>query len=155
MSCFGKNSAFGRPAELSDAIVLACGSEEEVKEGQAVLSEGFLIGKVVFVGSHTSTALLITNAQSAIDARISKNGVEGVVKGSFGSGMILDLVTQTAELTPGDLVVTAGINNRIPKDILIGEVGQIISQPNDLFKKASITSPIRFRSVDFVFVVKQ
>jgi rod shape-determining protein MreC len=143
------------PQELSDAIVLACGSEEEVKEGQAVLSEGFLIGKVVFVGSHTSTALLITNAQSAIDARISKNGVEGVVKGSFGSGMILDLVTQTAELTPGDLVVTAGINNRIPKDILIGEVGQIISQPNDLFKKASITSPIRFRSVDFVFVVKQ
>src|SRR6185503_10041230 len=90
------------PQELSDAIVVACGEDDGVKEGQAIISEGFLVGKVVFVGSHTSTAVLVTNAQSAIDARLSKSGVEGVVKGSFGSGMVLDLVTQNVDMNPGD-----------------------------------------------------
>ncbi|MDQ3018738.1 MAG: rod shape-determining protein MreC [bacterium] len=142
------------PQELSDAVVLNCAEPQGIKEGQAVISNGYLIGKIVYVGSYTSTALLITNAQSSVDAKISKNGTEGVVKGSFGSGMIFDLVSQNADIATGDLVVTAGINSKIPKDILIGEVGQVLSGPNDLFKKMSISSPIRTRSVEYVFVAK-
>lgn len=143
------------PQEVSDAMVLSCGSGQGIKEGEAVLSNGYLIAKVVYVGSYTSTALLITNAQSSVDAKISRNDTEGVVKGSFGSGMIFDLVSQSADVKEGDLVVTAGINSSIPKDLLIGEVGQVLSGQNDLFKKMSVTSPVRTRSVEYVFVVKQ
>ncbi len=142
------------PQELSDAMVLNCGKEQGVQEGQAVISEGYLIAKVVYVGSYTSTAILISNAQSSIDARLSKNTTEGVVKGSYGSGMVFDLVSQNADVTSGDLVVTAGINARIPKDILIGQVGSVLSGPNDLFKKMSVVSPVRMRAVEFVYVVK-
>jgi rod shape-determining protein MreC len=142
------------PQELSDTLVMNCGESNGIKEGQAVISNGYLIGKIIYVGSYTSTALLITNAQSSVDAKISKNGTEGVVKGSFGSGMVLDLVSQNAEISSGDLIVTAGINSRIPKDILIGEVGQVLSGQNDLFRKMSISSPVRFRSVEYVFVAK-
>lgn len=142
------------PQELSDAIVLNCGESKGIQEGQAVISNGYLIGKIIYVGNFTSTALLITNGQSSVDAKLSKNGTEGVVKGSFGSGMVFDLVSQNADIATGDLVVTAGINSKIPKDILIGEVGQVLSGKNDLFKKMSITSPVRMRSVDYVFVAK-
>ena len=142
------------PQELSDAMVISCGESNGIQVGQGVISQGHLIAKIIHVGSYTSTALLITNAQSSIDAKVSKNATEGVVKGSFGSGMIFDLVSQNADVAPGDLVVTAGINSRIPKDIVIGQIGQIISGSNDLFKKMSITSPVRMRSVDYVFVVK-
>ncbi len=143
------------PQELSDAMVLSCGQEQGLQVGQAVISQGYMIAKVVHVGSYTSTALLISNAQSSIDARLSKNNTEGVVKGSFGSGMVFDLVSQNADVAAGDLVVTAGINPRIPKDILIGQIGQVLSAQNDLFKKMSLTSPVRQRAVEFVFVVKQ
>ncbi len=142
------------PQELSDTIVLNCGESKGIKEGQAVISNGYLIAKIIYVGSYTSTALLITNSQSSVDAKISKNNTEGVVKGSFGSGMVFDLVSQNADIAQGDLIVTAGINSRIPKDILIGEVGQVLSGSNDLFKKMSISSPVRFRSVEYVFVAK-
>ncbi len=142
------------PQELSDAMVLNCGGSRGIQEGQAVISSGYLIGKIVYVGSYTSTALLITNGESSIDAKVSKNGVEGVVKGSFSSGMVFDLVSQNAEIGTGDLVVTAGINSRIPKDILIGEIGQVLSRSNDLFKKTSVSSPVRMRSVEYVFVAK-
>ncbi len=143
------------PQELTDAMVISCGREQGIQEGQAVMSQGYLVAKIAYVGSYTSTALLISNSQSSIDAKLSKNNTEGVVKGSFGSGMVFDLVSQNADVANGDLVVTAGINARIPKDILIGQVGTVLSGQNDLFKKMSVTSPVRQRAVEFVFVVKQ
>lgn len=143
------------PEDLSDALVLNCGKEQGIVEGQGVITQGYLIAKVVYVGSYTSTAILISNAQSSIDAKLSKNNTEGVVKGSFGSGSVFDLVSQNADVASGDLVVTAGINARIPKDILIGQVGAVLSGQNDLFKKMSVSSPVRMRAVEFVHVVKQ
>ncbi len=78
---------------------------------------------------------MIFNSQSTVDARISSINAEGVVKGSFGSGLVLDFISQNITLNKGDLVVTAGINNKIVPNIPIGEIGDIISDPNELFKK--------------------
>lgn len=142
------------PAGFSDTLVLSCGQKDGVLVGQAVVSQGHLVGKVILVNESSSTILLITNAQSSVDAKLSKSGVEGVVKGSFGSGLYLDLVSQNTEVNPGDLIVTAGIDSRVPKNILIGEAGDLLSNNNDLFKKRSVTSPIAFHDLDFVFVVK-
>ncbi len=143
------------PQELSDALVISCGENEGITEGQAVVAQGYLIAKVLHVGKYTSTALLITNDNSAIDAKLSKNTTEGVAKGSFGSGVVFDMVSQNADVQKGDLVVTAGISNRIAKNLLIGEVGDVLSKPNDLFKKVSIVTPVRFHNIDYVFVAKQ
>lgn len=142
------------PKELSDAMILSCGESNGIAEGQAVLSQGYLVGKVLHVGKYTSTALLITNANSTVDATLSKNNTEGVIKGSFGSGIVFDLVSQNADMQKGDIIVTAGINNNIAKNILIGEVGDVLSKPNDLFKKVSVSSPINFHNISYVFVVK-
>jgi rod shape-determining protein MreC len=143
------------PEALSDAFVISCGEAEGIEEGQAVVSEGYLVGKILHVGKFTSTALLITNANAAIDGRLSKGDIEGVIKGSFGSGIVLDMLSQNAEVNKGDIVVTAGINNQVAKNIVVGEVGEVLSKPNDLFKKVSIVTPIRFHDLSNVFVVKQ
>jgi rod shape-determining protein MreC len=143
------------PQQLTATMVIACGQGQGLQEGQAVIAQGFLVGKLVAVGSSTSTVLLITHTKSSVDARISKNSVEALVRGSSGAGLILDLVPPDTQLQPGDLIVTAGISTIIPRNILIGEVGQVLSQQSDLFKRASIISPIRFQDLQFVFVVKQ
>ncbi len=145
------------PEQLADALIIDCGEGDQIKEGQAVLSQGYLVGKVFHVGKYSSTVFLITNAQSSVDAQISSPSnqrITGIVKGSFGSGIVLDLVSQNAPLNKDDIITTAGISGTIPKDILIGQVGQIISKPEDLFKKASMVSPIDFRNLDFVSVVQ-
>jgi cell shape-determining protein MreC len=65
------------------------------------------------------------------------------------------MLSQNAEVNKGDIVVTAGINNQVAKNIVVGEVGEVLSKPNDLFKKVSIVTPIRFHDLSNVFVVKQ
>jgi rod shape-determining protein MreC len=142
------------PFNLTGALTLNCGSGQGVKEGQAVVSQGYVVGKIILADKNTSTALLVTNSGFSTDAMISKTGIGGVARGSYGSGFILDQLPQDAQAAKGWLAVTAGINNQIPKNILIGEVGDIISNPNDLFKKVTLLSPIDFDNLEFVFVVK-
>lgn len=143
------------PFGLSDTLVLNCGTEDGVAEGQAVISQGYLVGKIIYAGRGSSTALLVTDSNFSTDARLSQTDQSAIVEGSFGSGLILDQVPQAANLQKGWLVVTAGINAKIPKNILIGEVGDVLSRPSDLFKKVALSSPIDFSNLEFVLVVKQ
>lgn len=142
------------PEGLTDAMVLDCGEEEGVKVGQAVIAENHLVGKIVYSGNKTSTARLLTSPQALIDARVSKTGEEGMVSGSYNAGIVIDLLSQNQPLEKGDIVVTGGINSLIPRNIIIGQVGEVLSRENDLFKKAAIISPIRFNNLQYVFVVK-
>lgn len=143
------------PQGLTNTIVLSCGEDSGIKVGEAIMAQGYLVGKLVLVGKETSTAQLITNPEPSIDARVSKTGVEGLVTGSYGSGIKIDRVPQNASLNKGDIIVTAGISSLIPKNLLIGEVGEMLSKPNDLFKRASVVTPVRFNTLQFVYVVKQ
>lgn len=142
------------PEGIADTIVLSCGEKEGITEGMAVVSSGHLAAKLVYVGKFNSTARLIIHDDSTVDARVSTSGTVGILRGSFRSGLILDQLSQSAAPTKGDLVVTAGINSLIPRNILIGEVGETISNENDAFKKITILSPLEFKSLQYVFVVK-
>ncbi len=142
------------PLGITDTLIINCGQNSGVTEGQAVVTRGYLIGKIIYSGKNSSTVLLITSSQFTSDARISKTGDKGAVEGSFGSGIILDQLSQNAQVNKGDLVVTAGINQQIPKNLLIGQVGSVLSSANDLFKKAALVSPIDFSNLQFVFVAK-
>lgn len=138
-----------------DALVLNCGIEDGVEEGLGIVSQGYLVGKITYAGKETSTVLLAVSSQFSTDAKVSQTSATAIVEGSYGSGLVVNQVPQTTELKPGWLVVTAGINEKIPKNILIGEVSSMLSSGNDLFKKAALTSPLDFKNLEFVFAVKQ
>jgi rod shape-determining protein MreC len=138
----------------SEMVAINCGKDDGILEGQAIVSQGFLVGKVIYAGKDSSTALLAVGSQFSIDAKLAKSGTDAIAKGSFGSGMVLDQLPQNTNFEKGSLVVTGGINEKIPKDLLIGEVGEEVSNPNDLFKKMTLLSPIDFNNLEFVFAVK-
>ncbi len=142
------------PLGLTDTLIINCGQDNGVTEGQGVITQGYLVGKIIYAGKTSSTVLLITSSQFSSDALVSSTGDSGVVEGSFGSGIILDQLSQSAVVNKGDLVVTAGINPQIPKNLLIGQVGSVLSAPGDLFKKATLVSPIDFSNLQFVFVAQ-
>lgn len=144
------SSAFG----FSDLITLNCGSEHGIAEGQAIIFKSHLVGKIIYTSKDFSTARLVTSSNFVTDAKISKTGQSVQVEGSFGSGVVMDKLPQNQTLEKGWLVVTAGINEKIPRNILIGEVGEILSTQSDLFKKAVLVSPVDFSDLEFVFAIK-
>ncbi len=142
------------PLGLTGTLVINCGSAQGVQPGAAVVSQGYLVGKIIYAAKTSSTVLLATDSKFSADARISKTGASGIVRGSFGSGLLLDQLSQSDVSDKGMLVVTAGISEQIPKNIIIGQIGDILSGPNDLFKKTTLISPIDFGNLEFVFVAK-
>lgn len=142
------------PLRLSDTVTVSCGTEQGVAEGHALISQGYLIGKVIYAGKDTSTVLLVTSSRFSTDAKLSKSGAPGIAGGSFGTGLVFDRLSQNEPVEKGMLVVTAGLSEKVPKSILIGEVGDTISGPNDLFKKTVLVSPVDFSNLDFLFAVK-
>ncbi len=143
------------PTGFSQTVIINAGSNDGVKTGAAVLAQGVLVGKVTEADSETSKVLLITDPQSAIDAQISATGDNAVIRGSYGSGVVIDMVSQNVQISKGDQVVTAGLNADIPKGIFIGTIGDIISQKNDLLQKATVTPAVDLKNLDYVSVVKQ
>lgn len=142
------------PEGLTQTLVLSCGVDQGVLVGQGVVSSGYLIGKVVLVSGKSATVRLLTAPSTIVDARIAGKDLSGVLKGSFGSGLLLDYISETAEVSRGDVVATAGINDLVPPDILVGSIADIVKEPGALFYKLTVASPVDFRDLRYVHVLK-
>lgn len=143
------------PSGFSQSLILNVGSNNGVQVGAAVLSQGVLVGKITSVDNFTSRVTLITDTDSAIDAQISGTEERAILRGSHGSGIILDLISQSVQLNGGEEVVTAGLSSDIPKGILIGTIGVVQSNRNDLSQTVTVLSSVDLKNLDYLSVVKK
>ncbi len=94
-------------------LVLAAGSREGVRLGQAVIDAGGLLGQVVEVTPLHSTVLLLTDPDHAVPVMIARNGVRLI---AYGGGDRLELrdVPLNRDVEVGDTLVTSGLGGRFP-----------------------------------------
>ena len=142
------------PTGFSQTITLDIGQRDGVTVGAGVLAQGVLIGKITDVEDITSKALLITDPQSTVDALISGTTYSGVLRGSYGTGLLLDTISQKAQISPGLEIVTAGLTAKIPKGILIGTTDQLETGKNDLLQQVTVLSSVDLKNLYFIAVIK-
>ncbi len=142
------------PEGISQTLLLSCGSNQGVTAGQGVVSSGYLIGKVILTSGSTATVRLVTAPTMVMDVRLATRQVSGALRGSFGSGLLVDYIPETTEVAKGDLITTAGINDKIPPDILVGSVSGIVKEQGALFYKITVTSPVDLRDLRYVHVLR-
>lgn len=91
-----------------------------------------LVGKVSEVGLTSSVVQPILDANLFLAARIEGTRNEGLVTGSGNNEESLSMTyvkkAAHADIHPGDLVVTAGIDSLYPADLLVGRVREISSK---------------------------
>jgi len=141
------------PSGLSQSIIINVGSHDGVVSGDAVEAQGVFVGVVTEVSNLNSKVLLITDPQSSIDAEVTSNGDKGVLRGSYGSGISIEMISQTSSLTSGDRVVTAGLSGEVPQGLLIGTIGDIQTGKNQLLQGASVVPSVDLKNLIFVSVV--
>jgi rod shape-determining protein MreC len=142
------------PVGARSMVSIDKGESFGVSAGNAVLDEsGNLLGVVVEVFSSSSNVLIITDGAVKIDALVLRNNALGVVNGSHGLGLDLDLISQDVEIEKGDKVVTSGLTGEIPAGILIGNIDEIQSSESDLFQSLSIVPAAKTKDFRFVLVV--
>lgn len=138
-----------------DWIEIDKGSRDGIeKEMPVIVNSGILIGKVGEVHPTVSRVDLVSNTGSVVNVVSSKNDTKGVVKGEYGTGIIMDMVLQSDPITQGDEIITSGVGGGFPRGLVIGKVQEIGSSGDKLFKKAIVSSPVDFSRLQFVFIVK-
>lgn len=138
---------------LNDWIVVNRGSDSGVEVDMPVVVSGkVVIGKVQEVLPKSSKIILITNTASAINAVTVDTNAKGIVKGEYGTGIILDMVLETSNLKVGDQVVTSGLGDSF-EGFLIGRINEIRPSNDYLFQQAVISSPTDLSRLKFVSIV--
>ena len=127
--------AFGRVVtQGSDpfdrTFTLDVGKNEGVKEGQPVVFQGALVGRVITVRNTSCVVRSITSSQSRVQAWISDSREKGLLIGD-GSTVYLSEINQGAVVPLASTIETSGLGGTLPQGILIGQTGASISKKSD------------------------
>lgn len=122
------------PTLWYSTIVVDRGSSDGVREGQPVVTGDGLVGQVTTVAGNSAVVTLITDSEIAVSARVSENGVPGVVQAGTGGpdDLRLKYTTRRDRVEKGWSIVTAGttsasdrLESVYPPGIPIGAVTRV------------------------------
>lgn len=118
---------------------LGAGSADGVEVGMPVRSPRGVVGRILEVGSASSRVLLLTDSESVLPVRRSKDEVVAFAEGRGDSLIRIKLINLGINpLEPGDVFVTSGAGGYYPPGIAVailtettddGGLARIISDP--------------------------
>lgn len=120
-----------------------------------VAEDGILIGKIAEIKEGQIFVRSITSPQNAVASTIlNKNYTLGVAEGDFNFSIKMTMIPQSEKLKQGDLVVTSGLEPKMPKGLLIGIISKIESDPRNPFNIAHITPLHSAKNLSNVLIIK-
>jgi rod shape-determining protein MreC len=136
-------------------IIIDKGEKDGIASGMAVIvANGILVGKVEEVYSSSSKINLLASSNSAVNVTDVDTGAKGIIRGEYGLGLVMDMVTQSDVLNIGDTIITSGLGGNIPRGLLVGKVKEVKVSEDRLFQRAVVVSRIKYPKLDTVFVIK-
>lgn len=138
----------------SSFLTLNRGQESGVVLGAPVTVDGVLIGKIIAVRSTSSTMIPLTTAGVKTAAAFA--GAEktaGIVEGELNVNLFLTLVPKDIALVTDKNVITSGLEEGIPRGLLIGYVAQVENSSSNLFQTALLRAPIRLEGISLVSII--
>ena len=111
-------------------LVLDGGTRDGVRQGQAVIDAGGVVGQIIALTPTTSTVLLITDPAHALPVEVARSGVRLVVYGNGRSDQLsLVNVPLSGDVKAGDRLVTSGLGTRFPPGFAVGTITAL--RPDD------------------------
>jgi rod shape-determining protein MreC len=142
------------PTGQRDVLTISKGKEEGLHTGEAVTSNGYLVGKINQVFPHTSQVELITSPSFITSVILQDTRALGLLKGGI-NGLVIEQLPSDVEIKNGENVITSAIAGELPEGIAIGQVGKTISKSSDIFKTVEMTSPIDISKLEIVIIVRE
>ena len=142
-------------SENEQIIIIDKGSKDGILPGLPLVnSEGMIVGKVFNVKDNLSEAYLTTdsNCKLAAMVHVQKN-TTGVVSGELGLTIRMDFIPQAEIIFPGSTVITSGLEEKIPKGLVIGKVAQVHQDNNEIWQNAVIEPIINLDNLSVLSVL--
>lgn len=118
-----------------------------------VSANNFLVGKVAEVGSRSAKVILILDSNCLVNAITQQTQINGIVRGSHGLVLNMEMIPADQKVDSGEIVLTSGLNDSIPKDLIVGRVAEVIKKESEIFQKATLQPAADFKRIESVFII--
>lgn len=142
--------------DIGSDIILACGSNHGVRQGDAVLQGQNVAGQVVEVMPEVSRAHLVTSPRIVVPARLSQSRAECYVRGTEDGACEVVFLGQRPSTVDGEIIFTSGLNAFFPPDIIIGELaGPPVASRDQRTYVAPCTPRANLHELEEILVVRR
>src|SRR3954469_3958928 len=148
------------PTIWYSTVTLDRGSSDGIRVDDPVVAALGLAGKVTQTTPNTAQVTLITDADSAVTARVQPSGATGVVEPNVGNpnDLQLDFLERGADIAEGQMVVTAGfstgdLGSIFPPGIPIGRITRASVEEQQAYQRVHLEPFADLRGMDFVKVL--
>jgi len=134
-------------------VTIDKGTSEGLKTDMAVISPAGVVGRVILPSGRAAKVQLLIDRNAAAGGLIERTRVQGVVEGVGDGSLRMDYVPGTADVKPGDLVVTSGIDGIYPKGFVIGTIEQV-DRGSGGYHLITVRPAVDFTRLEEVLVVR-
>lgn len=133
-------------------VVVDKGKKDGLQKGMPVINNYGLVGRIFSVQKSTSCVLLICDMESSIGAKVKRTGAVGIIHGKNAN--ILDFeIFSPANVKIGDIIVTSGLSENIPSDIIIGYVAKTKKRQNGMLTWVEVKPYVDFNTLEKLLVI--
>jgi rod shape-determining protein MreC len=104
------------------SIIINKGSKNSLKKGMAVLSDNYLIGKIVEVNYMTSRVLLLSDLNSRIPVSIEPGSIQSILSGDGKNSGIIQYTKDSTVINADSIIYTSGTGGLLKPGIPIGKI---------------------------------
>jgi rod shape-determining protein MreC len=148
------------PTVWYSTVTIDKGSGDGVHVNDPVVAALGLAGKVTQTTPNAAQVTLITDADSAVTARVNPGGATGVVEPNVGNpnDLQLDYLERGTQIAKGQMVVTAGfstgdLGSIFPPGIPIGEITRATVEEQQAYQRVHLQPFADLRDMSFVKVL--
>jgi rod shape-determining protein MreC len=140
----------------SATVLIDRGSIDGVETGMAVIvGDGIFVGKITGLRERVATVTLVSDERSRIAAAaLGRGHLFGLIEGRGNNVARLTFVPQSEPLDRDDIIVTAGTEEKIPANLVIGVVNDVEGKPTNPFKNASLEPLAKSDSLNIILVLR-
>ena len=135
------------------AIRIDCGRRDGVERLDPVVTELGLVGRITELSATGAEVLLVTDPNSKVNARLQTTRADGVVIGQLGGDLVMSFIPIDAQVNEGDLVMTNGLGQTLPANLVVGKVLSVALAENELYQEARVRSLVDFDKLEIVQVI--
>lgn len=128
----------------------------ELAPRMPVVAAQGLVGQIHQVYDRHADVILIADPRSRADGIVQRNRALGVVEGLGHDSdylMRVSYLSSRDEVRPGDRIVTSGMGGVFPRELLIGEVREVLDGERGLFQEVRVAPAVDFSRIEEVFVI--
>jgi rod shape-determining protein MreC len=141
------------PSSWFKTILIDKGTDDGIKKNQVVVTHQGVVGQIIETTPSAAKVLLICDQNSSVAVLVQRNRAEGIMVGGEQELCKINYLSRTADVQPGDTVVTSGLGGIFPKGLIVGKVTQVKKKNYGLFQEIEVRPEVDFSELEEILII--